>query len=244
MTASETSRGPLILLGGMGFQPGLVPVWKEIVAAPARLTRPAARTLILPLLPPVHKPAVEQRVRLAEELFSSLEIVTQTLWEHSQYPSTPSEATSLFDSVFVVAAEPLTTVPDILWQWNRAGLAIIATAGVAAALGEHAFTPIKPCPPTLETLEFELRPGAGILPGAAVLPYFDRFPDGLLGKLAQLFPPETTLIGIDEQAALVAGVDGWHVAGLGCVSILSHNQVVLAAEAGASIPGRLLALNR
>lgn len=230
---TDRPGGPLILLGGMGLQPEFAPVWKEILAPPSGS---AARMIILPLAPAEHKPAVEQRARLADEYFSGLSMATQILWGHES-PTLSDAATLLEESrcVYVMAGEGIMPLWPTLWQWHRKGIVVIAAAGTAITLGEHAFAPMKPYPPVLETLEFEPRPGAGILPNTAILPYFARFPGGLQDKLVRLFPPEAILIGIDEQAALVSGVDGWRVAGLGSVTILSHNQAALVAAAGTDI---------
>jgi hypothetical protein len=107
-------------------------------------------------------------------------------------------------------------------------------------LGEHTFAPLKPYPPVLDNLDFERLPGANLLPNATILPYFNHLPDQLPRKLAALFPPETTLVGIDERAALISDRAGWRAAGLGSVTILRHNQVVFVAQAEASIPNEVL----
>lgn len=228
-----TSPGPLILLGGMGLQPEIAPAWKELLEP---LSGSAARMAVVPMTSTAHRPILEQRISLAEEIFSSLGMTTQTIQGHHQHIPTLSEA----DCVFVMADANLAASSyDTIHQLHSAGMAMIATASVAAALGEHTFAPVKPYPAMIETLDFELLPGAGMLPGVAILPYFGRFPNGLLSKLDTLFPPETTLIGIDEQAMLVSGIDGWHVAGFGSVTILRHNEVTLVSEAGTNIPNSL-----
>lgn len=229
-----TSSGPLIMLGGMGLQPDLAPAWKELLEP---LSGSAARMAIVPMTPAAHRPILEQRISLAEKIFSSLGMTTQTVQGHNRHLPTLSEA----DCVFVMAnANLAASFYDTIHHLHSAGMAMIATASVAAALGEHTFAPVKPYPAMIEALDFDLLPGAGMLPGAAILPYFDRFPNGLLSKLETLFPPETPLIGIDEQAMLVSGIDGWHVAGFGSVTILGHNEVTLVSETGTDIPNQLL----
>lgn len=248
----ETAPGPLILLGGMGLQPGFVPAWREILAP---LSGPMPRLIILPVAQSERKPAFEQRVRWAEELFSSMGVTTQAIEMSAHHPPTFT-LSGKTDCVLAMADESLIsslssreTQPhqhaglqlwDALWEQHRTGTAVIAVANVTAVLGEHTFAPIKPFPPMLDMLEFVLQPGARRLPGTAILPYFDRLPHGLLDKLKQLLPSEITLIGIDEQAALISGIDGWHVAGVGSVTILIHNQVAHVARAGTHIPDQLL----
>ncbi len=237
-TSPGAVPGPLILLGGMGLQPGFAPAWKDIVA---RLPGPILKMIILPVTQGDHQPAIGQRARLVQETFSCLGMATQIVGGYP-LPGFPQVAT-LFketDCLFLMAGESPVPLANTLSQWHSAGMAMIATAGMATLLGDHTLAPTKPYPPMLETLAFELQPGAGILSGAAVLPYFDRFPGGLLDKLETLYPPETMLIGIDEKAAMVSGTAGWHVAGFGSVTILIHNQVAHIAKAGSDIPGQIL----
>jgi hypothetical protein len=238
MTALETSRQPLILLGGMGLQPSFKPFWKEILGPPSGSK--ARIHVVLPVAEQ-NKPPIEQRARLAEEMFTSLEMAVQVLRYPPTLPDAPGPGART-DWVFVlVAADPL-LLPDTLWQWHKKGLAMILSATVAVAIGEHTFTAVRPYPSTLEALDFSLQAGAGMLPGAAILPYFDRFPPGLLDKLQSLLRPGTTLVGIGEQAALVSGTDSWHVGGLGSVTILSDNQAAYVAQPGESVPDNLLPL--
>ncbi|MBN1429677.1 MAG: hypothetical protein JXB07_15005 [Anaerolineae bacterium] len=242
--APKTTIGPLIVLGGMGLQPVSAPLWRELLTL---LPRTAAGIIIFSLAAEPHKASYEQRIKQAEEMFCRLDIATQTIRAHPLANQEQPPLLQPSDGIFLIGDEPraLSTISQsAIWQQYKAGAAVIATASMAAALGEHTFAPIKPYPPTLIAQEFERLPGAGLLPGAAILPYFDRFPNGLLSRLEQLFPPGIALVGIDEQAALVADIDGCHVAGLGNVTILRHNEADLVAEAGTRIPDELLYLHR
>lgn len=55
-------------------------------------------------------------------------------------------------------------------------------------------------------------PGLGVVPGIEVLPHFDKFtarmPDLVLRRVAGA-PPGVLVVGIDEDTALVGGLDGW-----------------------------------
>lgn len=253
-TSMDSTPGPLVLLGGMGLQPEFTPALKEILA---RVAGPEARIIILLLAQTEQNRLLEQRVNLAEGTFSSLGIPTLAIGIHTQQAPSLSAAVSAVgeaDCIFVLADRSFTCFPgqarmdtnpgvclwDVMWERYKAGMAVMATAGVAAMLGQHAFVPTKPYPPAPESLGYDLIPGAGVLPGAAILPYFNHFPSGLLSRLEKLFPIEATLIGIDEQTALVSGVDGWYVAGFGRVSILIHNQVGHVAESGQHVPNHLV----
>jgi cyanophycinase len=78
------------------------------------------------------------------------------------------------------------------------------------------------------------RPALSIAPDVVVLPHFDRFKARLgehgLRRLVEGLPPDKTLIGVDEDTALVrleAGV--WQVQGRQSVSVLSGAAGVFAA---------------
>ena len=62
--------------------------------------------------------------------------------------------------------------------------------------------------------------GLGVVPELAVIPHFDqmeRWSPGAAQWFAAWQPPGTTLIGIDEQTALVGAPGRWRVEGTGSV---------------------------
>jgi cyanophycinase len=66
--------------------------------------------------------------------------------------------------------------------------------------------------------------GLGVVPGLAVMPHFDmieRWRPGAAARFAAWHPPGTTLVGIEENTALVSAPGGgWRVAGEGAVWVL------------------------
>ncbi len=65
--------------------------------------------------------------------------------------------------------------------------------------------------------------GLGLIGGLAVIPHFDqmeRWRPGALEWFASWQPQSTTLVGIEEQTALVSTARGWHVRGAGAVWVL------------------------
>jgi cyanophycinase len=62
----------------------------------------------------------------------------------------------------------------------------------------------------------DARPGLGVVPGVEVLPHFDRFagwmPDLLVRRIAGA-PVGIQVVGIDEDTALVGGLDRWPAGG-------------------------------
>ena len=58
--------------------------------------------------------------------------------------------------------------------------------------------------------------GLGAVPGWSVIPHFDqleRWRPGAMASFAAWHPKSTTLVGIDEETAMVTAGDGWTVAG-------------------------------
>lgn len=98
------------------------------------------------------------------------------------------------------------------WQ---GGAALAGCSAGAMALTDH-----------VPDLRHPLRPaetGLGALPRLRVLPHFDRFagrlPNVLLTRLVDT-PPEVTVVGIDEDTALVGGPVTWRVEGARSVWVL------------------------
>src|SRR5207237_49542 len=60
------------------------------------------------------------------------------------------------------------------------------------------------------------RPGLAVVPGLVVLPHFDRIErwrPGIVDDRAARLAAGQTLLGIDEETALVSADDGWRVEG-------------------------------
>jgi cyanophycinase len=62
--------------------------------------------------------------------------------------------------------------------------------------------------------------GLGLIGHLAVIPHFDlleKMRPGIVERFQGWKPPETTLVGVEEETALVSGADGWRVQGRGAV---------------------------
>ncbi len=59
----------------------------------------------------------------------------------------------------------------------------------------------------------------GIVEGAAVLPHYDRYPETMVALLALQAPRLTTILGIDEETALVGRDGAWQVQGRARVTV-------------------------
>jgi len=62
------------------------------------------------------------------------------------------------------------------------------------------------------------RDGLDFVPGAAVAPHYDRWPETMMAPLVLLAPADTVVLGIDEETALVTAGDAWRVHGPGRVT--------------------------
>jgi cyanophycinase len=108
----------------------------------------------------------------------------------------------------------------ILAAW-RAGAALAGCSAGACALTEVAD----------DIRTGAARPGLAVVPGLVVLPHFDRIQGwrpGIVAERAARLAAGQTLIGIDEETALISGDDGWRVEG--------RRQVWIIAPDGSRTP--------
>ena len=107
-----------------------------------------------------------------------------------------------------------------VWQaivaaW-RAGTALAGCSAGAAALSAVAGNVRDPA-------RDEGR-GLGLVPHLGVIPHFDRIEKwrpGLTARIRAMAPPEATVVGIDEDTALVGGPHRWRVEGERTVTVFS-----------------------
>jgi cyanophycinase len=99
---------------------------------------------------------------------------------------------------------------------HEAGAAVAGCSAGAMALADWA--------PRMRDLTSSQPSGLGLVPHVRVIPHFDtmpaRVPDVLRNALVRL-PEGTTLLGIDEDTALVGGPHDWEVRGRQSVWVLS-----------------------
>jgi cyanophycinase len=110
--------------------------------------------------------------------------------------------------VFLAATLRGTAVWAAIEQAWRDGAALAGCSAGAIALTDHVpdlFHPTRPA-----------QPGLAAVPHVRVLPHFDRFvgriPDVVLTRIIST-PPAVTVLGIDEDTALVGGPEKWQVLG-------------------------------
>ncbi|HXY94145.1 MAG TPA: Type 1 glutamine amidotransferase-like domain-containing protein [Acidimicrobiia bacterium] len=106
--------------------------------------------------------------------------------------------------------------------------------GVLAASGAGATVL---CDPMVDPRGGAYTVGLGIVRNLAVFPYHGTAADHLRERSIDLLPPNATLVGVDEETALVRDPDGtWRVAGSGHVTVYAGGSSV-AYRDGAAIEG-------
>jgi cyanophycinase len=106
-------------------------------------------------------------------------------------------------------------VGDALVAAHRRGAAVAGcSAGAMILAGRHwdtrrrrLFWPVR------------WHDGLGLVPGAAVIPHYDAFPEPVSAMLVLQAPRGVTTIGIDEDTALVGRDGSWQVQGRGRVTL-------------------------
>lgn len=108
---------------------------------------------------------------------------------------------------------------------DRGGVVAGCSAGAMALAGrQFAFRRGK--------IPFPLRweGSLGIVPGVAVIPHYDAFPEPIALALVLQAPPDVTVLGIDEGTALVGRDGTWQVRGRGRVTVWRGRERVRRGE--------------
>ena len=243
--APPIRHGVLVLLGGEGLRPTSLPLWEHLRALAPQGMR---RTVILPAALAAYKEGAAQRrtAQIAAALEQmGVEVSVLPIFSREQAAdSAQAAALAAADCIYLGGGQPQalhrvlagTLVWEALLSAHARGALLVASGGAAAALGSVSFTPPQPAPRTLDALQFERLDGLGLLKGIVVLPYYNWLQPQVIEQIAVLFPSDTLLIGIDDQAALIGAADGWRVEGLGSVTIRKHGGLrPLMIDAGQSV---------
>ena len=132
---------------------------------------------------------------------------------------------------FLVSTLEKTVVFEKVVALWRGGAALAGCSAGAMALCEWV--------PGIGAARADARHGFGLVKGLAVLPHFDkmaaRIPD-MIRDMAINPPADVSLIGIDEQTALIWENGTWRIEGRGCVWDLTRHPRV-RYEAGTDLGG-------
>jgi cyanophycinase len=117
-----------------------------------------------------------------------------------------------------------------LWD---AILASYHGGGVLAASGAGA---TLVCDPMVDPRGGAYTVGLGVVPNLAVFPYHGTAAGHLKDRSIDLLPRHATLVGVDEETALVRDPSGsWRAAGQGSVTVYSGREITKYA-AGSAVP--------
>ena len=226
--------GPIALVGSGEFLPVM-----EAVDAGLLAGRPA-RAVFLPTAAGAEGPGrVEHWLRLGEEHYRRLGVEPVPLAVVDRPGADdPAAAARVAGAglVYLSGGNPgyladtlrgTAVLEAILAAW-RAGAALAGCSAGACALTAVAD----------DTRRGHARPGLSVVPDLVVLPHFDqieRWRAGIVGRRAASLAPGQTLVGIDEETALVSRGDGWRVEGRQQVWVVAPDGRRAGHSAGATL---------
>jgi len=227
-------RGPVALVGSGEFLPAMEAVDTGLLAG-----RPA-RAVFLPTAAGLEGPGrVDHWLRLGTEHYRRLGVEPVPLVVLDRAGADDPELAARVEGaglVYLSGGNPgyladtlreSLVLHAILAAW-RAGTALAGCSAGACALTDVAD----------DTRTGASRPGLAVVPGLVVLPHFDRierWSAGIVGRRAAARRAGQTLIGIDEETALVSGDDGWRVEGRRRVWVIGPGGERTSHSAGATL---------
>jgi cyanophycinase len=220
-----------VLVGGGEFRPGCRELDAELVAASA-----ASEVVVLPTAAAYEHP--ERVADRASAYFEELGATVRTLDVlHRGEAEDPKNSEIVRGAKFVYLADgsPL-HLRSVLKDSALfdALLAVYQGGGVLAASGAGATVL---CDPMVDPRGGAYTVGLGVVRNLAVFPYHGTAAGHLRARSIDLLPSNATLVGIDEETALVlSGSDPWRVAGSGNVTVYDAQSSVAHAP-GTTIAG-------
>ncbi len=213
--------GPVALVGSGEYLPVMVEVERRLLAGRAR------RYVQLPTAAaPEGAASLDRWIALGREQAHrlgvaavALPVVDRASADSAELAATVAGAGLVYLSGGSPAYLAATLRGSLVWSaietaW-RAGAALAGCSAGAMALTGWL--------PNLRDPTAAATPGLGVVPSLRVIPHFDRFngwdPDAVREHAAAT-PPDITLVGIDEETALVGGPADWEVQGRQSVWVL------------------------
>jgi len=244
-------RGRLILAGSGEFTAAMDDLDREILAG---LAKHGARVAIVPTASGLED-TPESWAELGKSHFAGLgaeAVPVMVLRRDDARERRWIDALREVDWIYFSGGRPqhainvLAGTPfwDEVVRRHRAGAVLAGSSAGAMMLGEKSYAPDEFDAAGLPQ-RVSVRDGLGVLGGHFVIPHFDlldQFPADRIQAWIAVWPEGLRGIGIDEDTAIVEGVDGWTVRGRGrAVTMTSFDQRQVHA-AGArfdSIPIRV-----
>ncbi len=238
MLTGMPGPGPIALVGSGEFLPGMADVDASLLASTGR-GRP--RVAILPTASwPDGEEVFRRWAAMGVEHFSALGAEVEPVLVRDRFDAADAahvQAIGEADLIYLSGGQPGhlsgalvgSPVGDALVAAHHRG-AILAgcSAGAMALVERHfdfrrrrLFWPIR------------WRPGLDLVPGTTVIPHYDAFPEPMSAMLVFQAPRGVTILGIDEDTALVGRDGSWQVMGPGRVTVWSgrHRQRFRAGDA-------------
>jgi cyanophycinase len=225
--------GLLVLNGGDEFHPGNEPQDRELVAAAAG----RGPAYVLPTAAARQGP--DLAVANAARWFGELGLQLQELPVLRRQDAQSVELAKLARGAglfYLVGGDPGLVVRTL--SASRVWEAIAAAWAGGAALAGSSAGAMALCSHTLVMARWprhEARravPALGIVPGAAVVPHYERFGS----RWTMEGEPGLVVLGIGERTAAIWGRSGWRAAGAGAVTVL-RNGGARVFPAGATCEG-------
>lgn len=225
-------EGVLALVGGGEWGDGLLELHREMASAAG-----AREVLVLPTAAAFERPG--RVVQQATDQFAASGTPVRELAVlNRREAEEPAHADAVRSARFVYLADgsPM-HLRSVLWgsplfealvEAYRKGAAVAASGAGATVLGD----------PMVDPRGGAYTVGLGLVKDLAVFPYHGTSARHLLERSVDLLAPTATLVGIDEETALVRDPGGsWRVAGAGKVTIYEEGEPAHALGAGSPVPG-------
>lgn len=214
----------MALVGAGEFLPGMAAFDRELLAAVGR-ARP--RVAILPAASaPDGEPVFQRWADMGIEHFSNLGAEVEAVLVHDRDEADDEaayQAVGEADLVYLSGGKPShlrsvlegTRLGLALWRAHDRGAVICGCSAGAMVLAERQ--------PELRRrmLPWPLRwsRGLGLVPGIAVLPHYDAWPEPITALMALQAPRHVAVLGIDEDTAIVGRDGAWQVHGRARVTV-------------------------
>jgi cyanophycinase len=230
--------GPVALVGAGEFLPAMADFDLGLLAATGR---PRPRVVVLPTASWPDGETVFQRwAAMGVEHFTSLGAeVEPVLVRDRADADDPAHAQAIgeADLVYLSGGRPgylaetleASRVGRALWDASRAGTILAGCSAGAMVLADRQWDfrrKMLPWP-------LRWRRGLGVVSGLTVIPHYDAWPEPLCALMALQAPRGSTVVGIDEETAIVGRDGSWQVHGRARVTVWRgrHRERFRAGEA-------------
>jgi cyanophycinase len=217
-------HGPVALVGAGEFLPAMADLDAGLIAATGR---PRPRVAVLPTASwPDGEATFRRWADMGVEHFSSLGAEVEPVLVRDRADADDAahaQAIGEADLVYLSGGRPEYLVATLdgsrvgraLWDASRAGTIVAGCSAGAMVLGDRQWAFRRKMVPW----PLRWRRGLGIVSGLVVIPHYDAWPEPLSALMALQAPRGSTVLGIDEDTAVV-GRDGvWQVHGRSRVTL-------------------------